>query len=221
MAFPENAGAISLVGVGGVGSRVAEGLVRLGVGSFNSPLTLYDPDVFESKNIRNQLCTPRYVGAAKVYAVASQLLDINTDLRIDVEQVVVQPGITLNTPIVILCLDSMQARREIVEHCLGPKVECVIETRMDSAVGCSLCFDPRHLAHEECWWIYWHPDGEAENRAGCQGATPVISAIFGTASIALKQFEAYLNNDKSARGIPNRVYTDFVNCYTKVETWPT
>jgi ThiF family len=220
MAVPEKSGAISLVGVGGVGSRVAEGLVRLGVGEQDSSLTLYDPDFFETKNIRNQLCTPYHVGAAKVEAVASQLLSINPDLCIDTNRVSVRSGILLNTPIVILCLDSMNARREIIEYCLGPKVECVIETRMDSAVGCSLCFDPRNRVHQECWWVYWHPDGEAENRAGCQGESPVISAIYGTVTLALKQFEAFLAKEKSAVGIKNRVYTDFDNCYTKYETWP-
>lgn len=221
MVFPENAGAISLIGVGGVGSRVAEGLVRLGTGARGSPLTLYDPDTFEAKNIKNQLCTHRHVGETKVSAVGQQLVDINPHLFIDYHQVVVERGVTINTPIVILCLDSMTARREIVEHCLGPNVRCVIETRMDSAAGCSHCFDPRNKTHRECWWIYWNPDKENENKAGCQGSTPVISAIFGTASLALKQFEAYLLSGLSAHGIHNRVYCDFDAGYTKTETWPT
>lgn len=221
MASPENAGAISLVGVGGVGSRVAEGLVRLGAGKSNSPIILYDPDTFEQKNLKNQLCTSRYVGADKVDAVGDQLLEIERDLRLDTKKMTVGQGVLLDTPIVILCLDSMSARQDIIQHCLGPSVQCVIETRMDSSIGCSHCFDPRNKIHRDCWWIYWHSDGEAENKAGCQGATPVISAIFGTASIALKQFEAYLRRKRSAEGILNRVYTDFEAGYTRSETWPT
>lgn len=221
MVFPEKAGSISIVGLGGVGSRVAEGLVRLGVGQRESPLALYDFDTFEKKNIKNQLVTLRYVGYPKVTAIGEQLIDINPDIRVSAHMDKVMRGMCLNTDVVCLCLDSMQSRREIVEHCLGANVRCVIETRMDSAVGWSHCFDPRNQTHRECWWINWYPEHETDNKAGCQGPSPVISAIFGTASLALKQFEAYLDNNCSAWGITNYVYTDFNHGYTKTEVWPT
>lgn len=220
MIHPSVAGPITLVGVGGVGSRVAEGLVRLGCGTHLSPIKMFDPDTFEEKNIKNQLVTPQYVGEKKVLAVALQLWAINPKLYLDTTDCEVNRHIKLNTPIVFLCLDSMAARREIIEHCLGPTVRCVIETRMDSEAGISFCFDPRIIRHREAWWLYWHSDEETENKAGCSGPSPVISAIFGTACLALKQFEGYLKNKGSAEGILNYCYTSFDEGYMKVARWP-
>lgn len=221
MTNPNVSGPISIVGLGGVGSRVAEGLVRLGCGTHFSPLSFYDHDQFEAHNIRNQLVTPHHVGNDKVTAVGDQLLAINKKLYIEGFSVEVNRKIVLDSPIVFLCLDTMSARREIIEHSIGPNVRCVIETRMDSAAGMSHCFNPHLKKHLECWWLYWHDDDETENKAGCQGESPVISAIFGTTCLALKQFEAYLEGDGSALGINNRIYTDFDAGLTKCETWPT
>jgi ThiF family len=217
---PETVGPITIVGLGGVGSRVAEGLVRLGCGTHLSPINMFDPDTFEEKNIKNQLVTSQYVGEKKVLAVAMQLWSINPKLSLETFEHEVNRHVMLETPIVILCLDSMNARREIIEHCLSPTVRCVIETRMDSEAGMSFCFDPRIRRHWEAWWLYWHSDDETENKAGCSGTSPVISAIFGTACLALKQFEGYLKHNGSAEGIPNYCYTSFDEGYMKIARWP-
>lgn len=218
--FPDRAGPVTIVGVGGMGSRIAEGLVRMGVGTRDSPLTLIDHDTFESHNVTNQLVTPYYVGTKKVVAVGAQLLHINPNLNLICHPIEIT-GYTPLWGIVFLCLDSMSARRTVMETCIEDKsrVSCVIETRMDSGIGCSHCFDPKNQKHLDAWRLYWHPDNEAENTFGCNGQRPVISAIYGTACLALKQFERYLEK-RSSVGIVNRVCTDFDAGYTEAEIWP-
>ena len=70
---------VVLCGVGGVGSYVAEALVRSGLGS----LTLVDFDKVSSSNINRQLCALHSsVGRDKVDVVAERLLDVNPACRI-------------------------------------------------------------------------------------------------------------------------------------------
>ncbi|MDO4288353.1 MAG: tRNA threonylcarbamoyladenosine dehydratase [Eubacterium sp.] len=70
---------VILFGVGGVGSYVAEGLVRCGVGH----LTLVDKDVVDITNINRQLIALHStLGQVKVEAARARLLDINPEAEI-------------------------------------------------------------------------------------------------------------------------------------------
>ncbi|WKY47572.1 tRNA threonylcarbamoyladenosine dehydratase [Eubacteriaceae bacterium ES3] len=65
---------VILFGVGGVGSFVAEGLIRSGVGS----LTLVDKDVVDPSNLNRQImATQDTIGQVKVEVMAKRLLSIN------------------------------------------------------------------------------------------------------------------------------------------------
>jgi molybdopterin/thiamine biosynthesis adenylyltransferase len=213
-------GPITIVGVGGVGSRVAEGLVRMGCGTKESPITLIDNDRFEAKNLINQFVTGSSIGKKKVFAVADDLCRINPDLYIDAHDLYIEGHFPLSG-VVFLCLDSMLSRKRIMETCLenNPNVSCVIETRMDAEAARLFCFDPCNDKHQDCWWLNWHPDNESENTTGCNGKIPVISAVFGTAALALKRFERYMEKS-TAIGITNKVYLDFLLNIMKSETWP-
>lgn len=213
---------VHIIGCGGMGSRIAEGLVRMGVGRAQSPIHLYDHDVFEAKNLRNQFITRWSVGHAKVEGLAKELrrIEPHVQIRQHFEQVQFKDHHELQG-VVFLCLDSMEARKEIVFYSLhgNPHVRCVIETRVDAGVGVSYCFEPANELHMDCWWLYWHPDGEAENTIGCGGGQPIIKAIYGTSMIALSQFEQF-SKKRTAIGLPNRVYADFDFFETHPEVWP-
>ena len=64
---------IAIIGLGSVGSRVAEMLVRLGA----SRLTLVDKDRIELSNLNRQIFSSREVGKPKVSSLTSILMDIN------------------------------------------------------------------------------------------------------------------------------------------------
>ncbi len=210
-----------IIGCGGMGSHIATALVRMGVGRNFSPISLYDHDTFEPHNLSNQNITTVSVGKPKVQGLAEQMRKIepSVNVRLYPEAVSFSSGLS---GVVFLCLDNMIARKEIVEYSLenNPRVNCVIETRMDAEVGISHCFDPRNKKHQDCWWLYWHPEAETENTAGCGGPQSIISAIYGTSMLALKQFERFARH-RTAQGHPNRIYQDFEFGEVQQETWPT
>lgn len=64
-----------IVGVGGIGSVVAEMLTRCGIGK----LILYDYDKVELANMNRMFYLPSHEGLAKVEAARRSLNDINPD----------------------------------------------------------------------------------------------------------------------------------------------
>lgn len=70
---------VLLLGVGGVGSFVAEALVRSGLGE----LSLVDPDEVTPSNLNRQLpALESTIGLSKLDVMAERLLDINPDLKL-------------------------------------------------------------------------------------------------------------------------------------------
>ena len=70
---------VIIFGIGGVGSYVAEGLARAGVGA----LTLVDSDTVGESNLNRQLCALRStIGQYKSDVMARRILDIHPDCRV-------------------------------------------------------------------------------------------------------------------------------------------
>lgn len=215
---------VHIIGCGGVGSHVATGLIRMGVGHSLSPLHLYDDDSYEYHNLANQAITVGEIGEYKVDALHKKLLRINHESVVRTHSLEVRGESGLDFDgVVFLCLDTMEARADIVEHLLenNPFVDCVIETRMDAEVGMSHCFDPNNTKHQDRWWELLYPDEETEDVAGCGGPQSIVSAIYGTTMIALKQFEWFARRG-TAHNIKNRIYIDFeYPTSAQEEVWPT
>ena len=69
---------IHIIGVGAMGSRLAELLVRLGI----PKLHIWDMDVVEDKNITNQAYLHHHIGMKKTDALEELLKDINPQVKI-------------------------------------------------------------------------------------------------------------------------------------------
>jgi ubiquitin-like modifier-activating enzyme 5 len=70
---------VLIVGIGGVGSVVAEMLTRCGIGK----LILYDYDKVELANMNRMFYLPSHDGLAKVEAAKISLSEINPDVQIE------------------------------------------------------------------------------------------------------------------------------------------
>jgi ubiquitin-like modifier-activating enzyme 5 len=70
---------VIIVGIGGIGSVVAEMLTRCGIGK----LILYDYDKVELANMNRMFYLPSHEGLAKVDAAKKSLNDINPDTLIE------------------------------------------------------------------------------------------------------------------------------------------
>jgi ubiquitin-like modifier-activating enzyme 5 len=119
---------VLIVGVGGVGSVVAEMLTRCGIGK----LILYDYDTVELANMNRLFYTPHQVGLTKVDAAKETLLSINPKVVIEAynknittndnyTQLIdrIQHGSLTNGKIdlVLSCVDNYAARMSINAAC--------------------------------------------------------------------------------------------------------
>jgi molybdopterin/thiamine biosynthesis adenylyltransferase len=103
--------AVAIVGLGGLGGYVLEGLARMGVGR----LVLIDGDVFEETNLNRQLLSqPDRLGRSKVKAALERVQAVNgavdavgCELALSAENL---PDLLAGTDVAVDCLDSLPSR---------------------------------------------------------------------------------------------------------------
>lgn len=117
---------IHIVGCGSVGSTLAENLARCGV----TKMTLWDFDKVEAHNIVNQMFRQQDIGKLKVEALKDILMDINPEIKDDVELKPKGWEGKLMSGYIFLCVDNIELRRTIVEkHMNSPYVKAVFDFR--------------------------------------------------------------------------------------------
>lgn len=110
---------ILLFGVGGVGSYVAESLVRSGIGH----ITIVDFDTVELTNLNRQImATEAVIGEKKVQVMASRLKSINSDCEVrSIEEKYIGDNWELffDRPYdyVVDAIDMVSAKLHIIEKC--------------------------------------------------------------------------------------------------------
>ena len=118
---------VCVVGIGGVGTWVAEGLVRSGIGA----ITIIDLDDICITNTNRQIhALQNTVGNAKVDAMAERLKLINPDCKINAIEDFVLPEnvathITNIYSYVVDATDSIAAKCAIIAHCKRNKIPVV------------------------------------------------------------------------------------------------
>ncbi|NWG39206.1 MAG: tRNA threonylcarbamoyladenosine dehydratase [Hydrogenophilaceae bacterium] len=132
---------VVVAGLGGVGSYCAEALARAGVGR----LTIIDHDVVAMSNINRQLpAMLSTVNQPKVELMAARIRDINPacDLR-GVREFVVPESVASQIPTdadyVIDCIDSLNCKAALVEHCVKNGVPVA------SSMGAGNRLDPSRI----------------------------------------------------------------------------
>ena len=117
---------IHIIGVGAVGSTIAENLARLGV----KKLYLYDFDTVTEHNITNQMFTSKHVGMSKLDALTQILTEINPEI----ELITVPEGWTEGTTLsgyIYLAVDDIELRQKIVkENLYNTNIKAMFDTRM-------------------------------------------------------------------------------------------
>lgn len=117
---------IHIIGCGSVGSTLAENLARCGV----TKMTLWDFDTVEAHNIVNQMFRQEDVGKPKVEALKDILMDINPEIKDNVELKPKGWEGKLMSGYIFLCVDNIELRRTIVEkHMDSPYVKAVFDFR--------------------------------------------------------------------------------------------
>lgn len=187
---------INVIGVGAIGSHVANNLIRLG---FNK-IKCYDFDKVEEHNVPNQLYTLKHVGMNKVDAmrqIAGEIVG-NTERDFSFEHMKVSKRYLEKNPMrgyVFICTDTMSSRHSLVERLLKeedipPKL--IIETRMGKDSG--YIFSVTHEDYD--FWLSKsnYTDEETEVSA-CGNSITVGPTAQLLASMATWQFIKHLNGN--------------------------
>lgn len=122
------AGHVCVVGIGGVGSWAAEALARSAVGA----ITLIDLDHIAESNTNRQIhAIEGEFGRAKVQAMASRILAINPDCRVQaIEDFVSADNVATLLPpcdVVLDAIDDVRAKAALLAHCRDAGL-CVVTT---------------------------------------------------------------------------------------------
>jgi len=106
--------AVAVVGAGGIGGWIIEGLARMGVGY----LTIIDCDRFEENNLNRQLgCTERTLGLPKAEVLAERVAQVNAAVAPTPRVVRLDAGnaaeLLAGAEVVVDALDTLPARMDL------------------------------------------------------------------------------------------------------------
>ena len=147
-------------GVGGVGSWVAEGLVRTGV----VHLTIVDSDVVAVSNINRQLpATTLTVGMPKVEALKQHLLEVNPEAQITALNAIYCADNAASFSLeaydyIIDCIDSLEHKVSLILHATS------LPAQFYSSMGAALKMDPTRISVAEFWKVKGCPLAAALRR---------------------------------------------------------
>lgn len=116
---------VCIIGIGGVGSWVAESLVRSGVGT----LSLIDMDVVSESNMNRQLvATETDIGRDKVLVMADRAYQINPACKVHMVDDFVSKDnldelISKDFTFVIDCIDDFRTKAALISHCKQRKIK--------------------------------------------------------------------------------------------------
>lgn len=136
---------IAVVGLGGVGSYVAEALCRSGIGH----LLLIDADTVATSNINRQLpALTSTIGSLKTEAVRERLLDINPECVIETVSKFYEPGAFTeffpgNFTFIADAIDSTPSKVDLLLACVRRGIPVI------SSMGTGNKLDPTYLTVED------------------------------------------------------------------------
>ena len=148
---------VLLVGVGGVGSWCAEGLIRTGV----RHLTIVDYDIVQASNINRQLmATTQTLGLVKVDALKERLLQINPNADVNAISMEYNEDSAYHLDLdsfdyVVDAIDSVKNKALLILRTTASKA------KLFSSMGAALKLDPTKIEVAEFWKVKGDPLAKA------------------------------------------------------------
>jgi molybdopterin/thiamine biosynthesis adenylyltransferase len=113
---------VAVVGVGSMGSAVADMSARYGV----EKLTLIDPDGLSQENVKRHILTRTSVGKLKVMGMESHLLMASEKAAIVIQVRPFDPKMFSEPPDIIACCADSDACCQLVnQYCVENRIPCV------------------------------------------------------------------------------------------------
>lgn len=193
---------IHVIGIGAMGSRIAELLVRLGI----STIHIWDMDSVDAHNITNQLYFSSQIGQPKVEALETILKDINPQLEVKKhgewkDQVV--------GGYVFLCVDNIELRKQITEKCYNNKsVKGMFDCRMRLTDAQSYGADWTDEQQKKMFlnsMDFTHDEAkDATPVSACGTTLSVASTVVSTAAFTVSNFMNLIRKGECA----SMIFTD-------------
>ncbi|MCQ2093810.1 MAG: ThiF family adenylyltransferase [Bacteroidaceae bacterium] len=171
---------VVLMGVGGVGSWCAEGLIRTGL----QHLTIIDCDNVETSNINRQLmATSATIGQSKVEALRKHLLEINPEAEITAlhRRYSGEPleG-ELKADYVIDAIDSLDCKLALIMQATSSS-----DITFFSSMGAAMKTDPTRIKVSEFWKVQ-----------GCPLARALRNRIKKSKDFPKKKFQCVFSDEE-------------------------
>jgi tRNA threonylcarbamoyladenosine dehydratase len=168
---------VMVIGLGGVGSFVAEFLARAGVGNMH----IVDGDTVDLTNTNRQLpALHSTLGRTKTSVMADRIRDINPEVNLTVHDVFVTPEevdelLTEDLDYVFDCIDSMQPKQHVIVACKRK------DLRVISSMGAGGRLDPSKVQVADISETYNCPFAQ-QIRKGLKrkGVRKGVTAIFSS-----------------------------------------
>lgn len=187
-------GAVHIIGIGAMGSRIAELLVRLGI----EKIHIWDFDTVEDKNITNQLYFHHQIGMKKTDALEEILKDINPMCEIKKHD---KWEDQMLSGYIFLCVDSIELRYKIATACKDNiKVKGMFDTRMRLEDAQSYAADWTNQKQKEMFIASMDfTDDEAKDAtpvSACGTTLSVASTVVSTAAFTVSNFINLIRKNK-------------------------
>jgi len=178
---------ITVAGCGAIGHQVALMLATIGV--FH--MTLFDPDTIEAVNLGTQGWNDSQLGLNKAQAAEWNALDRFPSANYTHIPQSYPEAMNVRPSILFVCVDTMSARRAILESEKGMPHRLIIDTRTAACAG-RIIADKTPFAH----WATTHYSDEDAFSAPCTLRMTAFTANI-VAGLAVAQLSLYLRSPLS------------------------
>lgn len=205
---------IHIVGCGSVGSTIAVILAHCGI----TKMTLWDFDKVEPHNIANQMFRQQDVGRLKVEALKDILTDINPDIANFVELKPDGWQDKLMSGYVILAVDSIELRRQIVEqHMDSPYVKAMFDVRtlLTGAQHYAAAWDDYKMKKDFLASMQFsHDEAASETPVSACGVTlGVFTTVLLISSLCVNNYINYTKGDGLWKFAQIDGFTGILDCF--------
>ncbi len=175
-------GKVCIIGVGGLGSPIAQQLTAMGVGT----LRIIDRDVIEISNLHRQTLYNLYdIGYPKAEVAEKKLKAINPNLNIEALTVSVNEDsvedIVKGMDVVVDGLDSIETRYLVNRACIAEGIPYIYGAAIET-IGSSTTIIPGKSPCVECFAP--NLDDDQLPKCGVEGVHPSILSIIGSIQVS-------------------------------------
>jgi molybdopterin/thiamine biosynthesis adenylyltransferase len=197
-----NATKVVIIGCGAIGSFLALSLVKMGI----TRMSVFDHDKVDTVNMSNQFFRFKDIGTNKAEALASLIKDF-TNVNIMYTPTLFDEsfGVQLKDAIVVSAVDSMAARKMIMELAAKFGAKAIIDPRMSAEVYAQYAYEPRNF-DKYAKTLYSDADAVQER---CTAKSTIYTVNEATAEICatvkkMLMGEGYLKNiQRDMRALAN------------------